>query len=76
MCKPISELVLRNRKAGPFGILKLIDERCGGIFENISDVISSDELNNFMSSYKKAAGFAKDELNNAAPIIPNKKYIY
>ena len=76
LCKPISELVLRNRKAGPFGILKLIDKRCGGIFENISDVISSDELNNFMSSYKKAAGFAKDELNNAAPIIPNKKYIY
>ena len=30
LCGPISHLVLRNRGAGPFGLLNLVDERCGG----------------------------------------------
>jgi 2-polyprenyl-6-methoxyphenol hydroxylase-like FAD-dependent oxidoreductase len=39
LCEPISQLVLRNRGAGPFGLLNLVDERCGGEFDNIDDVI-------------------------------------
>ena len=33
LCGPISQLVLRNRGAGPFGLLNLVDERCGGTFD-------------------------------------------
>ncbi len=69
MAGPIGEVVLRNRGAGPFGLLNLVDERCGGTFDNIDDVIPADERAAFMAGYQKAAGFAKDALNNAPPII-------
>lgn len=69
LCKPVSELVLRNRGAGPFGLLNLLDERCGGHFENIDDVIPADERAQFMSKYKAAAGFAIEKLNASGPTI-------
>ena len=49
LCGPISELVLRNRGAGPFGLLNIVDERCGGTFENIDDVIPPKERDDFMA---------------------------
>jgi 2-polyprenyl-6-methoxyphenol hydroxylase-like FAD-dependent oxidoreductase len=70
LCEPISRVVLRNRSAGPFGLLNLLDERCGGVFDNIDDVISAEERERFMSNYKTAAGFAMQGLNAAAPTIP------
>lgn len=69
-CAPISELVLRNRGAGPFGLLNLIDERCGGEFEDINDVVPEAERNAFMARYKAAAGFAVEQLNTAPTTIP------
>lgn len=70
LCGPVSQLVLRNRGAGPFGLLNLVDERCGGKFDDIDAVIPPDERAAFMAGYKAAAGFAKDTLNSAAPTIP------
>lgn len=70
LCKPVSELILRNRGAGPFGLLNLVNERCGGEFDNIDDVVSPDERADFMARYKSAAGFARDTLNAAPAIIP------
>ncbi|MEJ8858297.1 flavin-dependent oxidoreductase [Variovorax robiniae] len=69
LCADISALVLRNRGAGPFGILGLVDERCGGVFDNIDDVIPAAEREAFMARYKAAAGFAIDALNGAPPTI-------
>jgi len=69
LCAEISAVVLRNRGAGPFGLLNLLDERCGGVFEDINDVISAAEREAFMSRYKTAAGFAMEPLNSAAPLI-------
>ena len=66
LCGPISQLVLRNRGAGPFGLLNLVDERCGGPFDDIDDVIPPDERNAFMAGYKAAAGFAMETLNAGA----------
>lgn len=68
-CAPVSQLVLRNRGAGPFGLLNLVDERCGGTFDNIDDVIPAAERSAFMAGYKAAAGFAIDTLNAAPPTI-------
>ena len=45
------------------------DERCGGEFDNIDDVVSPAERNDFMAKYKAAAGFAIEQLNNAPPTI-------
>ena len=69
LCEEISAVVLRNRGAGPFGLLNLLDERCGGVFDDIDDVIPAAERDAFMSRYKAAAGFAMDRLNGAPPII-------
>jgi hypothetical protein len=65
----ISALVLRNRGAGPFGLLGLVDERCGGVFHHIDDVIPAAERESFMARYKAAAGFAIETLNAAPPTI-------
>ena len=65
----ISALVLRNRGAGPMAILGEVDERCGGVFDDIDDVIPRAEVEAFMARYKAAAGFAKDALNLAPPTI-------
>ena len=70
LCAEMSQLVLRNRGAGPFGLLNLLDERCGGVFDNIDDVIPRAERDEFMLRYKTAAGFAAEKLNAAASTIP------
>ncbi|MEZ5870886.1 MAG: flavin-dependent oxidoreductase [Nitratireductor sp.] len=69
LCGPVSQLVLRNRGAGPFGLLNLVDERCGGEFEDIDDVIPAEERAQFMAGYKAAAGFAMEKLNASPGII-------
>lgn len=69
LCADISALVLRNRGSGPFGILGLVDARCGGLFDNINDVIPALARDAFMARYKAAAGFAMETLNAAAPTI-------
>ena len=70
LCGPISQLILRNRGAGPFGLLNIVDKRCGGTFDNIDDVIPPEERSEFMAGYKAAAGFAIENLNKAAQTIP------
>jgi 2-polyprenyl-6-methoxyphenol hydroxylase-like FAD-dependent oxidoreductase len=70
LCEPVSALILRNRGAGPFGLLNMVNDRCGGDFENINDVIPEAERLEFMKKYQAAAGFARDTLNNAGPTIP------
>ena len=71
LCGPISQLILRNRGAGPFGLLNMVDDRCGGTFDNIDDVIPPAERAAFMAGYKAAAGFAIETLNKAPPTIPH-----
>jgi 2-polyprenyl-6-methoxyphenol hydroxylase-like FAD-dependent oxidoreductase len=70
----INALILRNRGAGPIGLLGVIEERCDGRFEHIDDVIPRAEAEEFMAKYKTAAGFAKDALNNSAPLIDPRCY--
>ncbi|MCB1523847.1 MAG: flavin-dependent oxidoreductase, partial [Rhodoblastus sp.] len=65
-----TKVVLTNRTAGPDAILDVIEERCGGEFEKIEDVISREELADHANAYKKIAGFAVDTLNAAPAIIP------
>jgi 2-polyprenyl-6-methoxyphenol hydroxylase-like FAD-dependent oxidoreductase len=69
MCGPVSALILRNRGAGPFGLLKIVSDRSGGTFDDIDDVIPPAERTEFMSGYRKAAGFAVEQLNAAPSII-------
>jgi len=70
LCGPVSALVLRNREAGPFGLLKLVDERCGGVFDDIDDILPPAEREAFLAEYKAAAGLAVERLNATPPIVP------
>ena len=67
--EPLNALVLRNRGAGPVSILGEIDDRSGGTFESIEQVMPKQEIEEFMAAYKTAAGFAVEELNAATSII-------
>lgn len=69
LCPEISPLILRNRGAGPFGLLNLLDDRCGGVFDDIDAVIPRAERDEFMHRYKVAAGFAAEKLNAAASTV-------
>jgi len=69
MLQDVNELVLRNRGAGPIGILGLVEERCGGVFDDIEDVIPREEIEDYMARYKAAAGFAIETLNNSPRTI-------
>jgi 2-polyprenyl-6-methoxyphenol hydroxylase-like FAD-dependent oxidoreductase len=69
LCRDVSALVLRNRGAGPFGLLNLLDERCGGVFDDIEDVMPRAERDEFMRGYQAAAGFAMEKLNSSPPIL-------
>jgi len=60
----------RNRGAGPFGMLNLLQERCGNEFDDIDAVIPAAERAAFMAKYKSAAGFAMDALNSAPATVP------
>lgn len=71
LCDPISSLVLINRGAGPAGLLNIVDERCGGDFDDIEEIVTEIERKNFMEKFKVAAGFARDKLNAAPSIIPS-----
>ena len=70
LCGPVGSLALRNRGSGPFGLLQMVEDRCGGEFEDIDDVIPAEERTAFMLAYQQAAGFAKDRLNAAPRTIP------
>jgi 2-polyprenyl-6-methoxyphenol hydroxylase-like FAD-dependent oxidoreductase len=70
LCAPISELVLRNRGAGPFGLLNMVNDRCGGMFDRIDDVLSPQERAAFIAGYKSAAGLAIEGLNAAVATVP------
>ena len=69
LCASVSEIVFYNRGAGPVGLPNLVNDRCGGIFEDIKDVIPMGERAAFMERYQSAASFARDTLNAAPPTI-------
>ncbi len=69
LCDTISAVVLRNRGAGPFVLLNELDDRCGGIFDDIEKVFPAAERDELMSRYKAAAGYAIEQLNTAPATI-------
>ncbi|MGY6709481.1 MAG: flavin-dependent oxidoreductase [Rhizobiaceae bacterium] len=64
-----SRIVLANRGNGPDQIMQTVEERCGGVFGDIAEVLSRQELEETATAYKKLAGFDIEHLNGAPPII-------
>ncbi len=65
-----SRTVLASREAGPDALLGVVEERCGGVFEDIEQVIPRAEMAAFQARWKGIAGLAREALNDAPPLIP------
>jgi 2-polyprenyl-6-methoxyphenol hydroxylase-like FAD-dependent oxidoreductase len=65
-----SRIVTANRGNGPDQVMQVVEERCGGEFGDIEEVLSRTELEETAAGYKKIAGFDVDTLNGRGPIVP------
>lgn len=65
----VNKVVLANRGSGPDAIMQVVEDRCGGVFERIEDVISRRELADHAEKYKKLAGLNIEALNARRPTI-------
>lgn len=67
--RPRAEGILRaNRGAGPDAVMQMIEDRCGGVFNDIEDVIPRADLAAHAEKYKRLSGFSIEVLN-AQPAI-------
>lgn len=62
-------VVLANRGNGPDQVMQVVEDRCGGDFADIDDVLSPTERLEMAKAYKRIAGFDVDILNAAPSII-------
>ena len=60
----MNEVILRNRQYGPEIVMQMAEDRAPGGFAGIEDVIPRRELEEIASSFKRAAGFDPETLNN------------
>ena len=68
--RPATEKIIRaNRGSGPDAVMQMVEDRCGGVFENIEDVMVPGELAEHAAKYKAIAGFAIEDLNNRPSYI-------
>jgi 2-polyprenyl-6-methoxyphenol hydroxylase-like FAD-dependent oxidoreductase len=57
-------VVQANRRVGPEKCLEIVEERAPNGFTNLDSIISQQELEEISRSYKRAAGFDPEMLNN------------
>ena len=75
MRPPTSKMILMNRTSGPDKILDVVEERCGGQFDRIEEVISRQEMDEHAALYKRSAGFGLKETNERPDIVaPGSRY--
>lgn len=68
--RPVTtQIVLANRSNGPDQIMELVEQRSGGVFSDVSDVLSEDELLQTARNYKRLVGLDIDALNARPPIL-------
>ena len=68
LCAESRRVVLRNRGRRAVRLAEPLDERCGGVFDDIDDVIPARSAR-VHGRYKSAAGFASETLNAAPSMI-------
>ncbi|MEM7547521.1 MAG: flavin-dependent oxidoreductase [Pseudomonadota bacterium] len=65
----MAQVIAANRGAGPDYVLEIVRQRCGGVFDDIEDVMPFAERREFAAAYKRTAGLSIADLNAAPPII-------
>ena len=64
-----TRLVMANRGNGPDHVMNIVEERCGGEFDKVSDVLDEAELKEIAANYKKIAGMDVEGLNSRPSIV-------
>lgn len=68
--RPRAEGILRaNRGKGPDAVMQMVEDRCGGLFDDIESVIPRTDLATHAEHYKRLSGFSVDVLNSQPPIL-------
>lgn len=68
--RPITtRITLANRANGPDQVMELVEQRCGGVFSDIRDVLSEAELHGTAQSYKDLVGTDVNALNTRPSIL-------
>jgi hypothetical protein len=68
--RPRAEAILRaNRGKGPDAVMQMVEDRCGGIFDDIETVIPRAELAAHAERYKQLSGLSVAALNAQPSII-------
>lgn len=62
-------VLLANRGKGPDAVMQMVEDRCGGVFDDIETVIRRTELAAHAEHYKRLSGFSVDILNSQPPIL-------
>ncbi|MEX3314256.1 flavin-dependent oxidoreductase [Sulfitobacter sp. PS-8MA] len=65
-----TKVIEMNRVAGPDSILDIVEQRSGGQFNDIAEVISTAEMAEHARKYKLTAGYGIEETNASPPTIP------
>ena len=64
-----AKITLANRNSGPDALLQVVEDRCGGSFNDVKEIISQNELEAHSEKYKSVAGLNIDKLNNSNSIL-------
>jgi 2-polyprenyl-6-methoxyphenol hydroxylase-like FAD-dependent oxidoreductase len=68
--RPRAEGILRaNRGKGPDAVMQMVEDRCGGVFDDIETIVPRAELAAHAEHYKRLSGFSVDTLNAQPPIL-------
>jgi 5-methylphenazine-1-carboxylate 1-monooxygenase len=58
-----AEVVRRNRKGGPEGVIDEVERRAPTGFDRLENVITNEELEAIVQGYARTAGFAREQVN-------------
>lgn len=64
-----SRIVMANRGNGPDQIMQVVEDKCQGMFDDVTEVMSTEELRDHAARYKALAGFDLATLNTRPPLI-------
>ena len=68
--RPVTtRIVLANRSNGPDQVMELVEQRCGGVFGDVRDVLSEAELHETALQYKRLVGLDIEALNARPSIL-------
>lgn len=65
-----TRIVLANRSNGPDQVMELVEQRSGGAFSKVHDVLSPEELEETARTYKRLVGLDLEALNARPPLLP------